>query len=273
MQVKRLTFAYEGKMVYEDFSLYFPPGEITCILGGSGVGKTTLLHLIAGLLPADQGQISPGVQTISYVFQEPRLLPWLTVLENVEFVLKGSLERKARRQQAVEMLEQVGLGEVLDDFPRQLSGGMRQRVALARAFVIQPELLLLDEPLQGLDVATRQEIRHLFSRLWSQYRPTVIYITHDIQDVLMLGQQVLVFGSQPVQVMFQAHIETPIDKRNEQQGELAILKQLLTMQMLQAQRTLQQRKKMPGVAIDVEQGRREHESYTNAGSFVFSQHG
>lgn len=231
MEIRNLTFAHGDKVIFKDFSIYIPEGEITCILGSSGVGKTTLLQMIAGIKKPQFGEIIKNSNQVSYIFQEPRLLPWKTVIENVEFVLLDKMDKGKRRVIAKEMLERVGLGDSLHRFPHELSGGMRQRVSIARAFVIKPEILLLDEPLQGLDVIKRQEIQDLLVSLWETYKPTVVYITHDVEDALAVAYQIIVFAGQPVNVLCHTFIDQPIKERSSSPTYMDAFRTHLMLQM------------------------------------------
>lgn len=213
--MKGLTFSHNKKTIFKDFSIYLPEQEITCILGNSGVGKTTLLKLLANILKADRGNIEGNQKIVSYLFQEPRLLPWKTVYENVEYVLLNKFSKKVRKDRVLDILEQVGLLTDKDAFPHELSGGMRQRVAIARAFVIKPDILLLDEPLQGLDLVKKQEIQQLLMMLWEKHQPTVVYVTHDIEEAIAVGHQIFIFNGQPVFVQFQCFVHTPINERQD----------------------------------------------------------
>jgi len=207
LTLDRLSKTYaDGTKALANIVLSVREAEIVALIGGSGCGKTTLLRLVAGLDQASSGAIRLDGELIrephpavGIVFQEPRLLPWLTVADNVGFGLEGipSNERKARIDYA---LHKVGLVEHATRWPRELSGGQQQRVAIARAFVTHPRVLLLDEPFSALDAFTRASLHEHLLDLWQETRPTVLLVTHDVQEAVMLADRVVVMQPRPGRV-------------------------------------------------------------------------
>ncbi|MBB3971696.1 ABC transporter ATP-binding protein [Hansschlegelia beijingensis] len=185
--VRRLVRRYGERTVIDGLDLVIDRGEFVALLGESGCGKTTLLRALSGLDPIDGGSIqAPGKPAV--VFQEHRLLPWDSLWRNVSL---GQPAENAR-QRAAAALAEVGLGQRLDDWPRNLSGGQAQRVALARALVQQPELLLLDEPFAALDALTRLKMQALVKELVARHRPGVLLVTHDVDEAIGLADRILV---------------------------------------------------------------------------------
>lgn len=204
-----------GVRALDHIGLVIEPGEIVVIVGGSGCGKSTLLRILAGLDQASEGRadidgaaiLEPHPQ-VGIIFQEPRLLPWLSVADNVGFGIKDlpSAERTALTRTA---LERVGLNHFQRRWPRELSGGQAQRVAIARALVARPEVLLLDEPFSALDAFTRADLQDHLLDLWSETRPTLILVTHDIEEAVVLADRVVVMRSHPGRIAIEVPIELP----------------------------------------------------------------
>ncbi len=192
-----------GYLAVEGISLNVAPGEIVGIVGGSGCGKSTLLRLLCGLESPSRGGVFLGEQRVTaprdeigVVFQEPRLMPWLTVNQNVQFGLQGR-PRAEREALAAQALARVGLGRVAQAWPRELSGGQAQRAAIARALVAKPQVLLLDEPFSALDAFTRLDLQEHVLQLWEYDRPTLLLVTHDIEEALALSDRVVVMRGHP----------------------------------------------------------------------------
>jgi len=185
--VSNLRRAYGNRIVIENLNLRIERGEFVVLLGESGCGKTTLLRALAGLDPIDGGRIT-APRRPAVVFQEHRLLPWDSLWRNVSL----GLQVPDARERAAAALSEVGLGERLDDWPRNLSGGQAQRVALARALVQEPELLLLDEPFAALDALTRIRMHVLVRELVAAHRPGVLLVTHDVDEAILLADRILV---------------------------------------------------------------------------------
>lgn len=181
--LKGITKRYGALTVYENFDFSIEDGTVTCILGESGSGKTTLLNILAGLTPFE-GSVSPQSRC-SYVFQQPRLVPSLTVAGNLRLVCKDA-GRVSR------MLEEVGLEDRAGEYPCNLSGGQAQRVSLARAFLHPAGLILLDEPFSSLDLATKLKVADLFLRLREREGRTAVFVTHDVDEALMLSHRIVV---------------------------------------------------------------------------------
>lgn len=175
----------------EDLCLSFPEGSLTTVVGRSGCGKTTLLRLVAGLQSPTAGTVHGRPSRVGVVFQEPRLMPWLTVSGNVAFGLPPGLSAGERAERVAEILAQVELTTFADAYPAALSGGMASRVAIARALAPQPELLLMDEPFAALDAFTRRGLQTRLIHLWRLRRPTVLFITHDVEEAVLLGERVV----------------------------------------------------------------------------------
>jgi NitT/TauT family transport system ATP-binding protein len=196
--VKR--FPSQSRNVLDGLSFAIPRGQCVALLGPSGCGKTTLLRLLMGIEQPSSGtlRVDPTLAgKLSYVFQEPRLVPWRTSLENVLLPLEltGTLDA-AGRERAAGLLVQLGLGERLDHFPRQLSGGMQMRVALARALVTRPRILLLDEPFAALDERTRFRLEDLLLALRGELDLQYVFVTHSIAEAVYLGDRVLLLDTQ-----------------------------------------------------------------------------
>jgi sulfonate transport system ATP-binding protein len=198
------------------------PGEIVAVVGGSGCGKSTLLRAIGGLDRPSQGRvvldgitITAPQEKIGIIFQEPRLLPWLTVAQNVGFGLedRSRAERKARVGMA---LRRVGLAEKAGAWPRELSGGQAQRVAIARALAPRPEVRLLDEPFSALDAFTRTDLQDHLLDLWSDLRPTLILVTHDVEEAIVLADRILVMKPRPGRIFEEiiADLPRPRDRQS-----------------------------------------------------------
>jgi NitT/TauT family transport system ATP-binding protein len=197
--------------------------EFVCVVGPSGCGKTTLLKLIAGLLTPTSGRIvfgdglENGWPRNAMVFQEHGLFPWMTVLDNVAFGLETrGLGRRERRTQARGFVQQVGLGPFADCYPHVLSVGMRQRVGIARAFLTNPQLLLMDEPLGSVDAQTKRVLQEELLRLWQEHPKTVIYVTHDIEEAVLLGDRVLVMSGRPGRIREEISVPYGRPRRLEQ---------------------------------------------------------
>jgi sulfonate transport system ATP-binding protein len=192
-----------GVRALDAVSIDVRPGEILAIVGGSGCGKSTLLRAVSGLDIASSGEVKLDGLTIraphekiGIVFQEPRLLPWLTVSDNVGFGL-DELPRAERAARVAAALARVGLSDKAQVWPRELSGGQAQRVAIARALVPRPEVLLLDEPFSALDAFTRADLQDHLLDLWADSKPTLILVTHDVDEAIVLADRVLVMRPRP----------------------------------------------------------------------------
>ncbi|MFA6866124.1 MAG: ABC transporter ATP-binding protein [Clostridia bacterium] len=193
MQLTNIYKKFDKKVVFEDFSMNFDEHKITCILGKSGCGKTTLLNIIAGVITAESGVVVGKSEKISYIFQNQLLLKNLTVYKNLEYVLKNTVFSKEEiNKQIKAILDKVQLSEYAKYYPKQLSGGMAQRVSLARAFVYPSDLILMDEPFKGLDVSLKKRIMNLFKDLYRDNSKTTIFVTHDIEESLILGDRIIV---------------------------------------------------------------------------------
>ena len=182
--IDRLTLSYGSQQVLKDCSLRVEAGSRVALMGPSGCGKTSLINVIAGLLAPDSGKVSVNGK-VSYVFQEPALFPWLTAVDNINVVLSDGPETLPRAEQ---LLEAVGLSDCRDKYPHQLSGGQKQRIAICRALAYGGDILLLDEPLKGLDADTRDQVSALLRQEWTG--KTLLLVTHDPSEAQSLCDRV-----------------------------------------------------------------------------------
>jgi NitT/TauT family transport system ATP-binding protein len=203
------------KTLFCDLNLNVAEGEFVCLVGPSGCGKTSLLDLLAGLDPHYEGHIAfarpPASTRIGYVFQEPRLLPWRTVAENIRLALPPGIDPVEVEQ----LFAQVGLTDIQNLYPPQLSLGMSRRVALVRAFAIQPDVLLMDEPLVSLDPPTARKIRQLLLQLWRERPHTILFVTHDLREAIELADRLIFLSASPCRICGDIRVELSHQQRNE----------------------------------------------------------
>ncbi|SEB14528.1 NitT/TauT family transport system ATP-binding protein [Variovorax sp. YR216] len=230
VSVEHLNKVYESRErrveAIGDLNFEVRPGDFTCIVGPSGAGKTTLLKCLAGLLAPTRGTVringrpvTTPPEEMAIVFQEygRSLFPWKTVRENVELPLRErGVPKDERRRMVDTALEAVALSHAADSYPWQLSGGMQQRVAIARAVAYQPKVMVLDEPFAAVDAQTRADLEDLMLRLWTELDLTVIFVTHDIDEAVYLGQRVLVLSSSPTRVMDDVPVDIPSPRTQAQ---------------------------------------------------------
>ncbi|MEU9326879.1 ABC transporter ATP-binding protein [Streptomyces canus] len=226
--VSGLKKVYEGSgrrvEAVRDLTFTVEAGELVCLVGPSGCGKTTLLKCMGGLLTPTAGEVHLAGRKVSgpppgmaFVFQEygRSLFPWMRVADNVELPLKQKDLSKARRHELVaDALESVDLAEAAGAYPWQLSGGMQQRVAIARALAYEPEVLLMDEPFAAVDAQTRADLEDLVRRLWRERGITILFVTHDIDEAVYLGERVIVLSASPTVVQEQLKVDLP-DERDQ----------------------------------------------------------
>jgi ABC-type nitrate/sulfonate/bicarbonate transport system ATPase subunit len=215
-------YASGGRLVLDNVSLHVPRGEFVSLVGSSGCGKTTFLSVLCGTIEPSRGSVLvngkdvTGVPSIGrgMVFQGDRLFPWRTALRNVTFPLELRGESsKVARKKAVDVLKLVGLGQHVDSYPSQLSGGMRQRVNVARALVVEPDFLLMDEPFASLDAQTREVMQVELLRILGSSSAGVVFVTHQIDEALLLSDRVVVIVANPGRIARQ--IPVPFDRPRE----------------------------------------------------------
>jgi sulfonate transport system ATP-binding protein len=219
LQISAVSKRFSAEPVLDGIDLEVGRGERVAIVGTSGCGKSTLLRIVGGLETASSGSVvldgrpvEGPRRDVGLVFQEPRLMPWLSVAENVAFGL-AEKPRRERERLSREALERVGLENFSDALPRQLSGGMAQRVAIARALVTRPSVLLLDEPFSALDAFTRVKLQDHLLDLWRAEQPTMLFVTHDIEEALVLADRVVVLMGRPGRIQRDDRIELPRPRR------------------------------------------------------------
>jgi len=211
IEIRNLAVEYPGvhekALALDGVNLDIGSGEICTIIGPSGCGKSTFLYVLAGILREYSGHVaidgkavSPKNQRIGLIFQNYGLLPWKTVYQNVVLGIKIKDHSQDLDEYSHYILDQLGIGHLLDRYPKELSGGQQQRVAIARAFILKPDLLLMDEPFSALDAITREEMQELFLQTWRQHRVTTVFITHSVDEALYLGSKIVVFSPSPGRV-------------------------------------------------------------------------
>ena len=219
LEVKRIHKGFrnnsgELKVLY-DISLTVRAGEIIALVGPSGCGKTTLLNMVAGLIEPDRGALARDVDLrLAYVFQEPRLLPWKTVEENISFVQDNFLSVVEAKKTRESLLQKTGLNEYKDVYPAQLSGGMKQRLEIVRALSIKPRLLLMDEPFKSLDLALKLQLQKLIMAEQVKDKFAVLFITHDPEEAVMLADRVVVLSDKPTKIQREIVVDMPDEERN-----------------------------------------------------------
>jgi NitT/TauT family transport system ATP-binding protein len=238
----RKTFAGRSRKAparraLDGFDLEVRPGEFLCLLGPSGCGKSTLLNLLAGFSEVDGGELrvdgevvhGPGHER-GVLFQTPNLFPWLTTLDNVTYGPRARGQRGPEvRERALRLLETVGLGNAAESYPHELSGGMRHRAAFARVLVNRPRLLLMDEPFGALDAITRAAMQRFLLELWERDRMTVVFVTHDVEEAVLLGDRICVMTGTPgrTRAVFDVDLPRPRDLAVTDTLEFVHLKRLV----------------------------------------------
>lgn len=214
LEIRRLSKSFMGKEVLQDLELTVEEGEFVTILGPSGSGKSTLFHMIGGLLTPDAGGVFLNGQEItgerghiSYMPQQHSLFPWRTILQNV--LLGQELTGEKDKKRALDMIEKAGLAGYENELPDALSGGMKQRAAFIRALLSPQSLILLDEPFSALDDFTRQDMQQWLQSIWMDYKKTILFVTHNIEEALFLSDRIAVLSTKPATVI--KEFELPFD--------------------------------------------------------------
>jgi NitT/TauT family transport system ATP-binding protein len=229
LEARDLSLGFGGDTVLQEVDLTLAPQEFVAVVGASGVGKSTLLRALAGLLPLRRGEITlrpsetPDARSWSMVFQSPRLFPWRRVRGNVELGLEGlKLSRAERRERALAPLELVGLTDYAERWPSTLSGGQQQRVGIARALAVRPRVLFMDEPFSALDAITRRRLQSELADLRQRTDAAIVFVTHDIEEAVLLADRVLVLGGQregvPASLVDTVSVDLPLHQRREHPG-------------------------------------------------------
>nr|WP_318682808.1 ABC transporter ATP-binding protein [uncultured Acetatifactor sp.] len=222
--VEKVFETKKGTMVaLNGVDLDIKENEFICVVGPSGCGKSTLLNIIAGLLPATSGAVYLDGKKVEgtgtergVVFQQYALFPWLTVIKNVMFGLKlKGMGKEEAREVAMKYLEKVDLVDFADSYPKELSGGMKQRVAIARAYAVQPEVLLMDEPFGALDAQTRTQLQTELLQTWENERKTCFFITHDVEEAIVLATRVVIMSARPGRIRDIVDIDIPYPRNQE----------------------------------------------------------
>lgn len=211
---KNFSFSYPDKKIYKNFNAEFLGGKINVVLGASGVGKTTLLNALTGLSGFD-GEIENMPKNVSYIFQNDRLVKTISVEKNLDFVLKNAISDKTARKNAIyDMAKLLEISDVLKRLPTEISGGQAQRVQMARAFLYPSEVMLLDEPFKGLDVSLKTRLIKKFLELWGRDGRTVVLVTHDVYDALLMGDKVFVLSGSPADIVYETELTVEKSERN-----------------------------------------------------------
>ena len=239
LELRSVTKTFQSKRgdtrALQDISASVASGEFICLLGPSGCGKSTLLNLIAGLEKPDSGEVLVDGQPVTgpgrdrvVIFQEAALFPWLNVQGNVEFGLATAGMSKAERtDKALQYLRLVRLGSFRKAFTHELSGGMKQRVALARALALEPQVLLMDEPFAALDAQTRDSLHDELQDIWAQTGKTIIFVTHNVREALVLGDRVLLMSARPGRIKREFRCELPRPRHIEDADLVAATRDVL----------------------------------------------
>lgn len=218
LKVENLSFSFGFKEILKNINFNLNKGEVVSIVGPSGGGKTTLLHLCAKLLTLEEGKIRNSFKSSSFAFQEARLLPWKNVIDNIALGLRA---KNIKKEKANELAKDIALkfGLQIDDFekfPKDLSGGMKQRVSFARALVLNPSLLFLDEPFSALDIGLKKELQSLLIEEINTNKLSILFITHDLMEAIKLSDEILVLKAEPVgHIVKSFKIDTPREKRDD----------------------------------------------------------
>jgi len=200
-RVSNICKSYGDLKVLNNVTIDFPENKTTCILGPSGCGKSTLLNIIAGILDKDSGEIMGfGDETISFVFQEDRLIEWKNVRDNLRLVLKGKMDKKTIEATIDKYLESVNLKEYKNYYPRDLSGGMKQRISILRAFIYPSRVLIMDEPFKSLDINNKRIVMDFLKRLKAMEKRTCILVTHDVEEAIALADRIVILSDKPSKV-------------------------------------------------------------------------
>ncbi|HPD02008.1 MAG TPA: ABC transporter ATP-binding protein [Eubacteriales bacterium] len=227
VELKNINKSFSEKKLFFDFNLTFESGKITCVLGASGSGKTTLLNIIAGLTEF-QGSCLKDGGDISYIFQKDRLIPRVSVYKNLDLSIKSKIKDKTERKKAIaDILKRVELPDTINDIPQELSGGEQQRISMARGFLFPAEILLMDEPFKELDIALKSRLVKLFCSLYDAFPRTVVFVTHDIYEALLLADRIIVISGAPAKIVLDEKIELPRAERDAFGTELDVIKKQL----------------------------------------------
>jgi NitT/TauT family transport system ATP-binding protein len=233
-----VSLSFGGERIYDKLDFTVAQGEFLCLLGPSGCGKSTALRVIGDLLPADGGTVTVNGRTpadswgdIAFVFQSPRLAPWRDALANVLMGAElrfGKAEADRRKDRAQSLLAMVGLAGAAAKYPSMLSGGERQRVAIARALAVDPSIILMDEPFSALDPNTRRRLRAEIERIWQETQRTVVFVTHDIDEALVLADRIVLLSNKPTRVLETVRVTAPRPRNIAADPELGALRHHLT---------------------------------------------
>ena len=226
IKLEQVALTYGRQDILSDISVNIQKGEKICIIGPSGCGKTSLLNIISGFIQPSKGIVISDSPRISYVFQEDRLLPWKTVRENIRIVNPHASETELTK-----ILDLVGLDGCGDHLPSQLSGGMRQRTSIARGFFFESDLLLMDEPLKSLDFCLRLELVDSIIDLTRESGKTLVYVTHELDEALMLGDRIIIIGGTPATISKEIVIETAQEDRIVNSNEMSSIRNRIIMEL------------------------------------------
>jgi NitT/TauT family transport system ATP-binding protein len=235
LRIDNVSHAYAGLEVLRDITLDVGRGRVVCLVGPSGCGKSTLLRLAGGLERPDRGEVlqvgappPDSLNPLTYIFQDFALLPWRTVAGNVSLVLEPhGLERATREKIIADVLARTKLSDFHDALPKQLSGGMKQRVAISRALAVKPAVLMMDEPLSALDSQTRELLIDDLVELWSRDGFTALYVTHNLEEAVRLGHEIVVLSRRPGRIVDIVRIERALDERRTGDKDLEAVRQRL----------------------------------------------
>lgn len=201
ISIKNVNKRFNKEVIFNDFDINFYKNEVNCIIGKSGCGKSTLLNIISGIIPNDNKNFETiGMYGISYIFQDDRLIDWMTVKDNISLVIKKFYNKKEIDTLCDKYLELVGIKEYKNYYPQMLSGGLRQRVNIARAFIYPSEIIIMDEPFKSIDIINKEKIMNNFKQILEKEKRTVIFVTHDMDEAIMLSDRIYVLGNSPVEI-------------------------------------------------------------------------